>query len=1226
MQLFQQESIWTFGSNNTSKETAIQGIEPIEKQNDEPVSMKIDLEKKNEVMNENKKNILTVPNIPDIDACRKDLEENFEVGSDNQLDELPDASILSDVPDFDMDELQDSSILPDVPDFDMDELPIFSKEAVKQPMDNKLVEANDIVQSQGDSLNGMSLAETDSASLQNETFIRNLDSVDVSDMLDGSSSAAKMNRPTRKVVLRQRNAIQLHPFTLEQEHYKKLLGKSKYTPLDTGLNDDTNDTQFTISNTQSADVSAEEIQSSLYIPTRRKEPRSKQREERVSAPSNYKKQRSTTRPNLEASNLEASPTLETTNLTKYGLPELVVPSETEDKTSGKAKTITFAKRKTSKKKRSTARKLMRLSEPANKDIFAFDMHPQINVDSSSVPPTISASSSSTKTNESMDQLLAVKGKARSIWDCPLEQDGDDMASVLDDDIFKIDEDGFDFDNDIDNEDGEMEMDIEDSRLNFSTRLRSKKHLGLDSSDEDDTNDDSIMDDQLMRPTPTKEELDALFAFPIESTLASNSSVKRLPRGSSNEDDIVPVVPDKLEYRRNKRQRVTLQALMKNRKALKGILPASFLKIYASQIEDEMKPKKRAKPSKPTPSSNIRAKEKETPARSTEDIFASFREDESNDDTDDSDEAFDAYSTIDDYVIRFDSQIASNSDSSTTADTFHLPPRRSYTSRTNIFSGSPKSHDSTPKFKQPTLHTMPIIQSHQQNLSYNSYATSSRDNRNISSIIPPNKQSNDQTNLRQTNIQQNKFEEAIEDNTVNPLYHWPKSNNTKKTGIRKRIESKSNSDGKRKTPRSSIAIGQPSENHDLKPSFQIRDNATPQRRKKRPKRPKDDIYIHAPTFTWFSRDRSGQAPDSNVEMFFKEANDSRPKAFDDIYVGTRHSGRYTRECRNARQYHDLNNQDDLSNKQVDCNNDEHHFFSKSLSVPGINSLKSVIKRIRSMHDHDLRRVRGLSDTLYIHHRLLEPLMVENPNSKPAYQHLQNEFKELYLFDRPYTWHSINCNEKEIIEFLFSKAAQDLYHVCTNLHEEGHEILEIPHHDHFYTFVSICLTQWIPCHPYEERIQLVDLFLEHIRCLAWLIPKLVENTQLNTPWRPILKLLLFILDWTCRLHHLGIHPLDWAVTDCTQNLMDILVYIGYEDIQSTTNCKGYVVEAWICLIQIMSVSPKGCGYYFHEQTFIDQLTDSIKRKSKASSPYEYEKRKTTRLWIETLNYILDKYMLQ
>jgi hypothetical protein len=1211
LQLFQEESIWTT-VNSMSNGPAIPELNLSGKQTEmafgEPASLETkDLDKDLdqvinkdfakdpkehlEIMNEDLPESLTVPDIPEVDMIPKDLGITDTDQLDDTLDELP-----------------------DVPDFDMDELPIFSQKATKQPIMNEIIEGKVLIPSKMGELNTVSSVSTPSSCLQTDTFNRNLNSFDAMEKLSEPSST-EVERPAPKVSLRQRNAIQLRPFTLEQEHYQKLLGRLKYMVVDTNITQmgaDANDTQFTISNTQLADISTEEIQPSQYTPSKRKEPKAKQKTHRVSAPSKSTKQRSTAKPESSTSNLLQTPALENASLEKYGLPKLLVPAETEEIQSKNVGIITFAKRKGSKRKRPTARKPIRFPEPVNKDIFAFDMHPQSAFSLRTPTPienSADTASSSTRNNGNMGPPSEIQIGAPTIWDLTLENDQDDNSSVMGNG-------SVDYGEDIEVEDDEME----DSQLNFSTRLRNKKHLELDSTDDD--SDNSINDDPV-KSAPTEEELDVLFTFPAESTSTGNSSIKR----SLGEEDVVPIVQDELEYRETKRQRMTLQSLLKNRKALKGILPASFLKIYASQIEDEMKSKKRVKPSKsiaskPLTSANTRVKQKNVPSKNTEDIFAAFRESESEDDTDSSEEASDVYSTMNDYVIRSDPQTSSNSSNST--DTFRLPPKRSNTSYTNIFSNNrtqiSSSQDSGPKLRQST----PSMDHPRQLLFVNNMDTeSSRHEHNTSSTksppIPRNKLLNHQSNARQNYINLYPPDESMEDNRVNPLYGRSKLSSASETRTRKRTTSNSNNNGSRKTPKSSIAIGKPSEKHNVKHSFQIRDNATPQRRRKRHKRPKDDIYVHAPTFTWFNHDRSGQAPESNVRMFFRESDTPFQKAFDDIYVGTRQSARYTRELWDRKQEHDQ------ESESVDHINDRRQVFNKSLNVHAIHSLQSVVKRIRNLHDHDLRRIYGLDDTVYIHHRLLQPLMSENPNLKSAYQHFQQDFKDLYLFDRYYTWQNINYNEKKIIDFLFSKATQDLYHACNLCQEEKREITEIPHHDHFYTFVSICLTQWIPCLPYEERIQLVDLFLEHIRCLAWLIPKIVENTQLNTPWRPIIKLLLFILDWSCRLHHLGVHPLDWAVTDCTQYLMDVLVYIGYEGIRSATNCKTYIIEAWICLIQIVSVSSKGCGYYFHEQIFVDQLTDSIKRKSKTSSFYEYEKRKTTRLWAETLNHILDKYIL-
>jgi hypothetical protein len=128
----------------------------------------------------------------------------------------------------------------------------------------------------------------------------------------------------------------------------------------------------------------------------------------------------------------------------------------------------------------------------------------------------------------------------------------------------------------------------------------------------------------------------------------------------------------------------------------------------------------------------------------------------------------------------------------------------------------------------------------------------------------------------------------------------------------------------------------------------------------------------------------------------------------------------------------------------------------------------------------------------------------------------------------------------------------------------------------------------------------------------------------PWRAVIKAMLFILDWTCRLHHLGIDRAFWSVADCIQMLMDWLVYIGYDAIRNQNESQHYVIEAWICIIQLLSVSDRHGGYYYNEHIFISQLTKSIQEKSRITM-VEYEKRKTTRLWAESLNLLLRNHMM-
>lgn len=189
----------------------------------------------------------------------------------------------------------------------------------------------------------------------------------------------------------------------------------------------------------------------------------------------------------------------------------------------------------------------------------------------------------------------------------------------------------------------------------------------------------------------------------------------------------------------------------------------------------------------------------------------------------------------------------------------------------------------------------------------------------------------------------------------------------------------------------------------------------------------------------------------------------------------------------------------------------------------------------------------------------------------------------------------------------------------------ELDEFPDLDKFCVFMSIYLTQWLPLQDPAHAAIMVELLGEEIRDMAYHVCNIVKlmSSRVNS-WRLIVKIMLFILDWTCRLHLIGINESEWSVTQCTQMLIDILVTIGHECI--ITQEKPYVIEAWVCLLQIMTVSSNSGGYYFSDETFIRQLRHSIEHKSNqarwimAEANFERET-----WWTNALSHILEKYML-
>ncbi|KAK4515898.1 uncharacterized protein ATC70_010856 [Mucor velutinosus] len=1121
------------------------------------------------------------------------LLENSNVVVDDTASAQHSQTALADVDDSQSDALLVSdhyADLPSSPGFSLDELPIFSKQKTvdadgqphetadlsdtanlasgiahnedmgmadsdvyrvrdKHMTDEDVAEALDCQFTQQ-----MDMLDTlDSASLSAQPLSSfNVSDIEPSTVDSGQSSDTSAPASRFKLSLRQRNAIQLHPFTIEQANFQYLISRSSMkgkikAAVSTQIAD-SQDTEFTISDTQQVDVTTDELQASQMHPEGPRKSASKSKLKKTSLPSKSNKR---AKHRAKGSNIAnttfddiASPVCD-----KYGLDKLILPTvATGASRKEKPKIITFQKKKGSKKDKSVVRKFLPSSSTSRtKDIFDFDAQPRSSFN-------FAASSSDLRaTSPDPDDYLR-----QQMQDMNADVDFNNYGSDMDDD--------------------EADAVDADNEETIKRRFRVKKHAILDSSDEEeDMEDDEEEEESPPERELTEAELDAIFSFPGTSALTPKSSRitgKRLTRPSS-EDGVVSIVEDAFEHREHKRQRIGLQDVLKKKKTLKSILPASFLKIYQKELleEDRLRkaPKKRtvstnaSKSNTATTSSNTRHASSCSTSRADPDVFAAFLDSQSEGSGDDSDDMQDAYPTLDDYVTMMDyaTQIPNTQQ--------HQAGSATPTGDNTDFFESSAAHSSKRTLKQTQLNA---------GISSRAGSPSPLSRQHPQSVYP--------------------VEEPIEDNRIQ-RYHQGTSSRKWTTKAKKLVK---------RAPRSSIAIKRPADGPKKPSSIPIRDNPAPKKRRKKVKRTRDDIYCHALNSYRAWNDRSGQAPDNNGRAYFQRSVDTPRMAFDDIYVGTRQYVRYANESLHGDRFNEL----------FDQQQNEH--IKEKLNVLIIHTLPNVISRVRHLQDYDLRRISGLKDTVYLHHRLLTPLLSAIPNLKSAYKHLQDNYVDLILFDKHLLWRNVVPENEWLLAHLFYKVSGDIVKICKEKFPLDDK--ELPGHDHFYTFVSVCLTQWIPLHPYEDRVQLTELFMRYIRYLGQFVPRLVEECNTgDLTWRPIVKLMVYILDWTCRLHHLGVHQIDWSVTQCTKSLIDILVFIGFGEIKSCT--KDYLAEAWICLLQIMSVSSKTSGFYFDEQVFLDQMTDSIKKKSKDLGVYEFDKRKTTRLWAETLNFVIEQYML-
>ncbi|OBZ90129.1 hypothetical protein A0J61_01810 [Choanephora cucurbitarum] len=906
----------------------------------------------------------------------------------------------------------------------------------------------------------------------------------------------RKDMPNLRVSLRQRNAIQLHPFTLEYAQYRKMISNSttrKRRP-------------FSISNAEYADSQLED-----FLVGAQKED-SNQISESQYMPDSSVTQADSLPMSLERENDNLSEDEEldfdSKHFDKYHLEKLILPkaaaaADIANTSSQNKKMITFDKRKKKKVKNSSLSK--RKAPSHDQDIFSFQHKPQASFD--------------------IATINRHNGQEKDIFAFP--EDGDDYSYA----------------------DAITEDEEEDEELHLTRTFRTKRRRIIsDDSDEDEEKTDE-------QKSPESE----IFKMPKKVKPNPRTLERKITDG-----DVVPIVQDEYEFKQPRRRRMDIHDVLKKKNALNGLLPASFVKTFEKDIREEGKKYSVSKPRpKSTTSKSTKPKSSGTKVRSTQDIFASFLDSQSESETTDTE----------------DSPLSSLTRST-------IP---------DIFSDHENEYDDS-------LQGLPTLSTRSPAKNKPLLTTS------IPKALPKQKQSHPilPTNMSPSLSKKqpsghNSLEESIEDNRIRTHYRQTLFKNNATSQKRRKQALKISSIAAKKPPNLL--------NYPMR-TMHIQDNPAPHRRRKRPKRSRDDIYVHAPLFSrlWF--DKSGQAPDNNSSVFFRNTGPVRRQAFDDIYVGTSFSTRYAYESLDLRLM-----LAETSGLEKSTNNP----FDAGLHV--IHSLESIAKRTRHLYDHDLRRIRGLTNTVYLHHRLLKPLLSATPNLKSAYVHLKQAFSEPLLFEKNIVWQNINFKNRNIIDYLFFKASRSL----SDAFSQG-AFTHLDKHDSFYIFVSICLTQWIPKFAYAERLRMTEVFLTHIRSLTWLSVHLVTTRPKPfLPFQIIIKLQLFCLDWTCRLHHLGVRPSDWSVTDCTQMLMDTLVYAGYEDIKSNVDEKHYLVEAWVCLIQIMSVSSQGAGYCFYERVFLEQLRSSIKRKARDSVPNEFGKRKTTRMWAETLNYILDKYMM-
>lgn len=787
---------------------------------------------------------------------------------------------------------------------------------------------------------------------------------------------------------RQRNAIQLNPFTVEYARYKNMLSRLKLRPS---------------SRHDTPSFDNDESIYSQYVPP------STETRKRTSAPSSSSKAKSTVRQELP-------------EVTKYGLDKLILPStlleEKEDK--GKNKVVTF-KKKRKHQRMNGSRKIPRLQEP--KDIFAFEDHPQSH-------------------------------KA--------EDDEDD----------------------------------EDWHLHF--RKMKKAHTLIDSGSESEDHEEELATEE--QPL-TEEQLDRIFEFPRH--LPQDDQTKRLER-KITDDDVVPVIADEYEFRERKRPRMKFRDIEKQ-KALRSVLPRSFLKVYEKEILEEANRRKQKKRAKPHPSVT---EEEKTEKRSIDDVFAGFR---------DSQESTLPSSSVslDDYVVR---------------NTVHT------------------REESTVRRK-----------------SNNHREESSVQRKKTSHLLEEQRNDTERTTGIYTKTYP--LHEAMEYNRIRTLYSHQSQKTTKKTP-------RTHKSGKKTVSRNNkISCDDPTQSlfDDMEDEFQ--DNEPFQETSY------DDLYDDAEDETH---------PPIEEDFMAHNSHKKAPKG-DKI---TAVNGSFT--------YYYKYPQHDIKPSRAEN--------SKGVSYQQ-SPLETMMQKIRHACGYGVKAT--IDGSMYLHKRLLEPLL----SHSKAYGHLENEYKELEFFNMHFLWTDVVPKEHKLMDALFYQMSRRV---------QGARWWEKESKDcgRFYTFVSICLTLWVPCLPEDERMPMIDLVMGHVRNAAWMVTRLVfEKPRDEVPWKTVVQLAIYILDWTCRLQQLGVYPLDWSVVDYSKMLLDVLIHSGDDK-------ENGVVEAWICLIYVVSVSLRNNEFGLNEYVFLKQFHSSVKKSviaAHGTENQEAEIKKCTEQWAESISEIIDRYII-
>jgi hypothetical protein len=284
-----------------------------------------------------------------------------------------------------------------------------------------------------------------------------------------------------------------------------------------------------------------------------------------------------------------------------------------------------------------------------------------------------------------------------------------------------------------------------------------------------------------------------------------------------------------------------------------------------------------------------------------------------------------------------------------------------------------------------------------------------------------------------------------------------------------------------------------------------------------------------------------------------------------------------------------------------------------------TVASVLERVGDLVDADIRTTVGLSNTVYLHHRLLPSLLSEARNQQKYFLRFNSLLQHPIIHNTRLSWQDVVPAQQKMIRGWFWKAFCDI----TNTFQ-AQELTTID--PTFYIFVSVCIGRWIPSLKGDTEMAMIKIFNTETRIFVSQICQFITQNMASSPfipWKVVIEAMLFALDWKCRLFNLGADEAIWPLTELTSNLIQLLVEIGPERL--TMESASYVSEAWICLLQIMSISTESERYRFDEHLFLSQLEKWVDVKASKETWSKSYKTQAMKQWAIAFKYIFDNYML-